>query len=1008
MDAAPAGSEPAGTEPVDAGPEGTESAGTGPASPERARPEAAGTGPEDTESERGGTAAASPAEGRGDGAADDGTGGSTDADRNAAVADSPVPDEQRAGTDPESAATAAPGGAIGDDADAADTSGDADAANTSGEPSTSEAPAAGQAPDASQDPDASQAPDAGQEPAASDRERDGVDQDAVPSQERPATNQGPAADDPAAYEGPDGEPITREGAAKDPGANQEPSATGDPDASGHAGTEDVDGGDAGTAAAAGPGTEGESGTEHAAAGSAPSRAEQVPAEHTTGTSDRATSADTTDAPYGDTPPAGTAGSGTEQGSWPSWPAQHAGDAEPPSRAGDAPSVPERPEPTAPATEDAASGSTAEAAAASGTPTADHEARRTATEEAAGPAPSPDSTGQPAPEDPAAASTSTPEDRATATPAEPPAAASTQPTPPETTDQVPPRDATPAEPPAAASTQATPHDAHRPDDPPTQVIPAVPVADPPTQVIPAVPSTQRPDEPPTQAIPAGRQPYAEPPTQAIPAPAERVPEEPPTVRLPGRPPVPPGPPVPAQPVPPRRRLGRHRILVGGLAALAVLVLVAGGLAVFRPGPVERLFAGGAAPSPSASSAAPQPVLSPASGAPAPTPAGVAKALGPTLTDPRLGTRTAVSVVDVATNSTLYGRTPDARELPASVTKLVTASAVLTERGPTYRLTTRVVAGQKPGEVVLVGGGDPTLATNGHSVYPQAARLDKLAAQVKRALHGRKPTRVLVDSSLFAGAGTGPGWDSDIVPEGDAAPIRPVMLNAGRTDPNGATATRTTEPDLAAGRKLAQLIGAPVDTVTHGTAPSGARRLGAVQSPPLLHLIELMLQRSDNVIAEAMARQVAIAEHRPATFAGGAAATTAVLKRLGLDTSGLRLADGSGLSRKDRISPKFLTSLLTLITDGKHPKLWPVWTGMPVAGYTGTLANRYALASDAKGAGMIRAKTGSLSGTSTLAGLAMDSDGRVLAFAMMAEGVTDWTGAEAALDKAATTLVGCGCR
>ncbi|MEV0843585.1 D-alanyl-D-alanine carboxypeptidase/D-alanyl-D-alanine-endopeptidase [Actinocatenispora sera] len=490
-------------------------------------------------------------------------------------------------------------------------------------------------------------------------------------------------------------------------------------------------------------------------------------------------------------------------------------------------------------------------------------------------------------------------------------------------------------------------------------------------------------------------------------APGVPAEPPTLRLPARPPMPP---PPADVPPPARRPGRpNRILIGALAALGVLVLIAGGLVVFRPGPVEKLFAGAATPSPSPSTAAPKPVLSPVSGAAAPTPAGVARALGPKLTDPRLGARTAVSVVDVATNSALYGKTPDAMEVPASVTKLVTASAVLTVRGPTYRLTTSVVAGSKPGEVVLVGGGDPTLATNGHSIYPEAARLDKLADQVKKALHGVKPTRVLVDSSLFGGPGTGPGWDGDIVSGGDAAPIRPVMLNGGRVDPNGATAVRTTEPDLDAGRKLAQLIGAPANTVTHGKAPSGARRLGAVKSPPLLHLIEMMLQHSDNVIAETMARQVALAEGKPATFAGGAAATTEVIKRLGLNTAGLQLHDGSGLSRKDRISPSFLTSLLTSITDGKHPKLWPVWTGMPVAGYSGTLLNRYtSSAGDARGAGMIRAKTGSLNGTSTLAGLVLDSDGRLLAFAMMAEGVTDWGGAEAALDVAATTLVGCGCR
>src|SRR5205823_4408845 len=88
------------------------------------------------------------------------------------------------------------------------------------------------------------------------------------------------------------------------------------------------------------------------------------------------------------------------------------------------------------------------------------------------------------------------------------------------------------------------------------------------------------------------------------------------------------------------------------------------------------------------------------------------------------------------------------------------------GPGYRLSTRVVAGSAPGEVVLIGGGDPTLSVNGNGSYPEAARLDLLAQQVKQALGGAAPTRVVVDSSLFSGPSTGPGWDSDIVSGGFA--------------------------------------------------------------------------------------------------------------------------------------------------------------------------------------------------------------------------------------------------
>ena len=297
-------------------------------------------------------------------------------------------------------------------------------------------------------------------------------------------------------------------------------------------------------------------------------------------------------------------------------------------------------------------------------------------------------------------------------------------------------------------------------------------------------------------------------------------------------------------------------MGVLAAVASLALVMTGLLVFRPGPVGQLLNG---PAERAAPPVQAPlVLKPVGGAPAPTPAGVQRTLAPLLKDSRLGARVAVSVLDVATNSPLYGATPDARELPASVTKLVTATAALQTRGPAYRLTTRVVAGPGPGEVTLIGGGDPTLATNGHSIYPGAARLDKLAAAVKKSLGGTAPTKVLVDSSLFSGSGLGPGWDNDIVSGGDASPIVPLMVNAGRTDPNGESSQRSPEPDLAAGRRFAALLGVPSTAVAHGTAPKQGppARRGTVRADGAHRREDV--QRSDNVIAEALARQVALAE------------------------------------------------------------------------------------------------------------------------------------------------------
>ncbi|MGB9378766.1 MAG: D-alanyl-D-alanine carboxypeptidase/D-alanyl-D-alanine-endopeptidase, partial [Mycobacteriales bacterium] len=346
-------------------------------------------------------------------------------------------------------------------------------------------------------------------------------------------------------------------------------------------------------------------------------------------------------------------------------------------------------------------------------------------------------------------------------------------------------------------------------------------------------------------------------------------------------------------------------------------------------------------------------------------------------------------------------------PASVAKITTAAAALAALGPDARITTRVVAGSTPGDVVLVGGGDPTLSINARQAYPGAARLDLLAKAV-RAAYGQAVRRVIVDGSAFSGPTTGPGWDSDIVSAGFAAPVTALMVDGGRINP--LRDRRSTAPDLAAGQAFARLLGAPATAVIRGRAPAGGNVLARVSSAPMSRLIEQMLGPSDNVVAEALIRQVAIASKAPADFTNATAAVRATLSRIGVDVSGLRLADGSGLSRLNRLSPALVTSLLTAAASGTHPELRPLLAGLPVAGFSGTLNERYRIAASRPGAGVVRAKTGSLSGVSTLAGVVRDTDGRLLAFAVLADEVRPGGifAAEAALDRIAATLARCGCQ
>ncbi|MFI5898007.1 D-alanyl-D-alanine carboxypeptidase/D-alanyl-D-alanine-endopeptidase [Actinoplanes sp. NPDC051513] len=467
--------------------------------------------------------------------------------------------------------------------------------------------------------------------------------------------------------------------------------------------------------------------------------------------------------------------------------------------------------------------------------------------------------------------------------------------------------------------------------------------------------------------------------------------------------------------------------------AVLVLVAGVAVVglVKPGPVKGWLEAETSSAPTKAPVTPDPTPTPvlvaaAGGGTAPDPAKVKAALDPLVGAPALGNTVHMSVVDATSGQPLYERDADVPTTPASTTKLLTAVTVLAARGPAYRLSTTAVAGNAPGEVVLVGGGDPTLSVDAKGLYPGAARLDQLAAQVKKALGGAKPTRVLVDTSLFSGPETALGWSSDDVsPAGQVARVQPLMTNGGRVKPvhnaHGGD-PRFGDPAIGAGKAFAKLLGVSTATVKRGKAPAPATsaapsgpaevvpgaRLGEVQSPPLVQVTDWMLEQSDNIIAEVLARQVAVAAGQPATFDGATDAMIAKLRELGLPGDEADLYDGSGLSRHNGISPTLLTQVLALAASGKQPAVTGIFSGLPVAGWSGTLYGRFVTPAPNRAAyGIVRAKTGTLSGVNTMAGVLVTKDGRLLVFAIMASGSANAITAKSALDRVPARLVACGC-
>ncbi len=383
--------------------------------------------------------------------------------------------------------------------------------------------------------------------------------------------------------------------------------------------------------------------------------------------------------------------------------------------------------------------------------------------------------------------------------------------------------------------------------------------------------------------------------------------------------------------------------------------------------------------------------------------LANALTPLLKDPALGPRPAAAVVDVTTGRRLYGTNPDAALTPASTTKIATAVAALSAMGPDHRLTTRAALEPDTNEVVLVGGGDPTLTAR--EAIDGWASLRVLADRTAAALaqRGIREVTLSYDTTRYTGPQMHP-----IGVNPNLALVSPLMADEGRTnDSTSGPVTRVTDPATDAARRFGDLLksrGIKATFPGPSKATTRASTLGEVSSPPLSTLVERMLTNSDNDIAEALARQTAIATGESADFAGADRAVTARLRGLGLPVDGARFKDGSGLNRADRLTANLLTALLTKAADPAHPELRPALTGLPVAGFTGTLTTRYTDGA----AGVVRAKTGTLTGVNALAGTTVDQDGRLLAFAFLANNTTNPDAAQKALDKAATTLARCGCR
>ena len=411
---------------------------------------------------------------------------------------------------------------------------------------------------------------------------------------------------------------------------------------------------------------------------------------------------------------------------------------------------------------------------------------------------------------------------------------------------------------------------------------------------------------------------------------------------------------------------------------------------------------------AAAQATDPVLVPTaivgSTAPMPTSAALDAKLTPLLTSRSMGVSAAI-VLDPATGEFLFDRGAQSPQVPASTTKLVTAAAAVHVLGAQTRLATTV---QSDGSTItLVGGGDATVVTG---TRPRsAASLTDLAKQTAAALPAGSSVVVNYDDSLFSGPELAPGWSRGWPRAGVVAPVSALMTDEGRVS-KGSLA-RAADPARAAAQqftKLLKLNGATATLGTNATPLDGSEEIARVESPTVSTLVQQMLTDSNNDLAECLAHLVGLKSTGKATFKTGASATIEAVNELGISTVGMALVDGSGLSSRNRIAPYTLALLISSTAGDQADDLWPIAAGLPVAGLTGTLADRFAVKGMKQAIGYVRAKTGSLNDTVALAGSVRDRDGRVLVFAILANSIPSVAAARATVDKIANQLAKCGCR
>jgi D-alanyl-D-alanine carboxypeptidase/D-alanyl-D-alanine-endopeptidase (penicillin-binding protein 4) len=287
-------------------------------------------------------------------------------------------------------------------------------------------------------------------------------------------------------------------------------------------------------------------------------------------------------------------------------------------------------------------------------------------------------------------------------------------------------------------------------------------------------------------------------------------------------------------------------------------------------------------------------------------------------------------------------PDLAVIPASNQKLLVAAAALDVLGPEHVFTTEARAagidgGVVAGDLYLVGGGDPLLTTDDYPAeqingYPvlNATSLDRLADAIAAAGVTRIDGNVVGDGSRYDDELFHPNWPDDLFVT-EAGPLDALLVNDARFLTDDWQVAN--DPSAGAAEELGRLLEARGIAIggeaTTGSAPQDAPVVASIDSAPLPAVIAEMQASSDNNTAELLLKEIGVATGGGGTTAAGAAGVVASLAAMGLDTTGVVVDDGSGLSNGNRVTCRLLASVL-----GRHRPGDQFANGLPLAGQEGT--------------------------------------------------------------------------